>query len=423
MHYTALHNYSAAAGIPPAPAQRAPAMSAFTAISAASGELMVPENAGVVIQAKSGINAIRVSGTATTTAGVTGPGTTANQIQFYSNDTIVGAFDRLGLYTTGAVYTNSIKTTADTDLIISSYFGTTARAIQFRGVNSINSALQGRYGFCNASGWSFEDGSSPDQPLNLFTISKDGIIANRSLTTNGNIYARSITCSAGNSVYFNNPADTYSWSFKTDASNILHLVNQYGTDYMMCRDDMGVVHTQPTRTYSAGAIGSSGYIGTSAKGGGCPSLVLANDAAASNYNDLWSTGNFNIGFSDGKTLYASKGTGVWTYTSDFNLKTNIVSLSSTLQNILNLNPVNFNYKTEPNAPPIAGFIAQEVQTNFPLLVSRNILPDGTEDPYLSLSQTGLIPYIVKAIQEQHQEIMDLKSQLNELKSILNKLVK
>jgi hypothetical protein len=61
---------------------------------------MIPENAGVVLQAKSGINAIRVSGTATTTAGIGVPGanTTANQIQFYSNDSIVAAFDQDGLY-------------------------------------------------------------------------------------------------------------------------------------------------------------------------------------------------------------------------------------------------------------------------------------------------------------------------------------
>jgi hypothetical protein len=106
MQYTALQNYSVAAGRTPVPAQKASAMTAFTAIAGASGELVVPENAGVVIQAKSGINAIRVSGTATSTAGRSGPGTTANQIQFYSNDTIVGAFDQLGLYT-GSVYIGS----------------------------------------------------------------------------------------------------------------------------------------------------------------------------------------------------------------------------------------------------------------------------------------------------------------------------
>jgi hypothetical protein len=98
MQYTALQNYSVAAGSSGLAAQKAHVMNAFNAIPISSGELMVPENAGVVIQAKSGINAIRVSGTATTTSGIVSNGTTANQIQFYSNDTIVGAFDQRGLY-------------------------------------------------------------------------------------------------------------------------------------------------------------------------------------------------------------------------------------------------------------------------------------------------------------------------------------
>jgi hypothetical protein len=118
MHYTALQNYSVSAGRPPA--QKAPAMAATYSISAASGELMIPENAGVVLQAKSGINAIRVSGTATTTAGMTGPGTTANQIQFYSNDTIVGAFDRLGLCT------NSIQIGTSNQFLVSKGSGNLA---------------------------------------------------------------------------------------------------------------------------------------------------------------------------------------------------------------------------------------------------------------------------------------------------------
>lgn len=81
---------------------------------------MVPENAGVVIQAKSGINAIRVSGTATTTAGISGTGTTSNQIQFYSNDTIVAAFDQMGLYlnSSGTLFSNNINSIGNNNLFI-----------------------------------------------------------------------------------------------------------------------------------------------------------------------------------------------------------------------------------------------------------------------------------------------------------------
>jgi hypothetical protein len=218
-------------------------------------------------------------------------------------------------------------------------------------------------------------------------------------------------------MYFTNPANAYSWSFKTDSSNIFHMMNQFSTDYIQLRDDIGVVFTQPFRSYSAGSIGSSGYIGTGTMGGGAPSLNVTDSGGVNHFKIFSTSPNFNIRYSvTNRTLIGDFTAGTWSFDSDFNLKTNIINLSSSLQNILNLKPVTFNYKTEPNDPPIAGFIAQDVQPYFPRLVSRNILPDGTENPYLSLSQTGLIPYLVKAIQEQHEEIMNLKF-------IVSKLVK
>jgi hypothetical protein len=99
MHYTPLASYS----IPKRPVLqapvRAPMMSAMTAISPVTGELMVPGNAGVVIQADSGKEAIRVSGTAmTANMTLSGHNSTLNQIQFFSNGELVSAFDQQGLY-------------------------------------------------------------------------------------------------------------------------------------------------------------------------------------------------------------------------------------------------------------------------------------------------------------------------------------
>jgi hypothetical protein len=107
MEYTALNAYSTKrVHVQPQPAQSQPAIPSmfeldagrFMAISPTTGELMVPGNPGVVVQANSGNQAIRISGTATTTSGVIGPGSTAKQIQFYSSGNIVSAFDQNGLY-------------------------------------------------------------------------------------------------------------------------------------------------------------------------------------------------------------------------------------------------------------------------------------------------------------------------------------
>ena len=82
--------------------------------------------------------------------------------------------------------------------------------------------------------------------------------------------------------------------------------------------------------------------------------------------------------------------------SDARLKTNISALPDAdgLAAVLKLNPVTYNWKTEPaTTSPHTGFIAQEVEPVLPDLVSRG--PDG----YYTLNYAGLTPYLVKAIQE------------------------
>ncbi len=100
-----------------------------------------------------------------------------------------------------------------------------------------------------------------------------------------------------------------------------------------------------------------------------------------------------------------------TCSSDMNLKKNITTLAdnsswnfnnnisventTTLQKIMALTPVNYNWNVERDTDAKhAGFIAQEVRQVFPDLVS--------EDPtthLLSLNYTGFMPYTIQAIQE------------------------
>lgn len=98
--------------------------------------------------------------------------------------------------------------------------------------------------------------------------------------------------------------------------------------------------------------------------------------------------------------------------SDRTLKKNITAIDSasgddgadavsdaTLQKILSLQPVTYNWNSEDDsAIAHAGFIAQDIRDVFPDLVSE----DSTTH-LLSLNYIGLIPYTIKALQE-----MDLK---------------
>lgn len=87
-------------------------------------------------------------------------------------------------------------------------------------------------------------------------------------------------------------------------------------------------------------------------------------------------------------------------TSDARLKTNITALPPALSAIMALRSVNFNWKA--NGLPGTGFIAQEVQKILPNLISE-------KDGYLVLAMNGMIPYLVKAIQEQQKEIDALRA--------------
>gem|GEM_PF-2416867 len=96
--------------------------------------------------------------------------------------------------------------------------------------------------------------------------------------------------------------------------------------------------------------------------------------------------------------------------SDASLKKNVTPMNSALQNILALNPVEFNWNKEGDGvAKHQGFIAQEVKEIFPELVSG-------EDGNMSLNYTGLVPILVKAMQEQQARLDRLsgtKSQLEE----------
>ena len=105
--------------------------------------------------------------------------------------------------------------------------------------------------------------------------------------------------------------------------------------------------------------------------------------------------------------------------SDMTLKKNITNISdnsswsfnnnisiqnqSVLSDILALQPVNYNWKTERDTDSKhPGFIAQDVQQIFPELVST----DATTH-LLSLNYTGLIPYTVEAIKEMNLKIASI----------------
>jgi len=102
--------------------------------------------------------------------------------------------------------------------------------------------------------------------------------------------------------------------------------------------------------------------------------------------------------------------------SDKNLKTNIeIIKNDKSDNIINLEPVEFNYKADKLQRKHLGFIAQEVEKIFPELVS------GTQNESKSINYIEFIPLLVSKIQNQQKEIDELKEQMHELKEQIHEL--
>ncbi len=109
--------------------------------------------------------------------------------------------------------------------------------------------------------------------------------------------------------------------------------------------------------------------------------------------------------------------------SDMNAKTDVKDLPDAKSKLLVLRPVSYKLKpkykgnekadakiAEKAAKDQLGLIAQEVQEVFPEIVSER------EDGTLGIRYTELIPVLIKAVQEQQDEIDDLKARIEKLEN-------
>ncbi len=93
--------------------------------------------------------------------------------------------------------------------------------------------------------------------------------------------------------------------------------------------------------------------------------------------------------------------------SDERLKTNIENLSSTLDTLMDVQTVTYNWINNPTGSPTIGFLAQNLQESYPELVRTG------HDGYLQVNYGGMTPILVKAIQEMNLRITDLNN-MNEV---------
>ena len=104
-----------------------------------------------------------------------------------------------------------------------------------------------------------------------------------------------------------------------------------------------------------------------------------------------------------------------TVNSDARLKSNIISLGSTLAKLMKIDGKSYTMKSNEKVNKI-GLLAQDIEEVFPELVKQGNDKDGT----LRLNYQGLIPVLINAIKEQQNQIKEQQNQIDELKSLLSK---
>ena len=130
---------------------------------------------------------------------------------------------------------------------------------------------------------------------------------------------------------------------------------------------------------------------------------------------VWIDGSERMSLNSSGNLYV---TGSYS-NSDRALKENIVTLPSQLETVKQLNPVSFDWKAKAedgSTESSIGFIAQEVETLYPILVTKPAedteAEQGSKTKYKTLNYAVMTSILTKAMQEQQTIIEDLKSRLD-----------
>ena len=130
-------------------------------------------------------------------------------------------------------------------------------------------------------------------------------------------------------------------------------------------------------------------------------FVIGNGTDSSNKSDA-----FKVMFNGDTTVG-----GDITISSDARLKSNIVSLGSTLSKLLLIDGKSY----EKDGKQRIGVLAQEIQEVFPELV----IEDGNE--MLAVNYQGLVPVLINALKEQDKIIKSQEERLTNIEKVIAKL--
>ena len=137
-------------------------------------------------------------------------------------------------------------------------------------------------------------------------------------------------------------------------------------------------------------------------------FVIGNGADSSNKSDA-----FKVMF-NGDTTVSNDLTvsGDVVVSSDARLKSNIVSLGSTLSRLLLIDGKSYEMKGKQKI----GVLAQDIKEVFPELVTED------DNEMLAVNYQGLVPVLINALKEQENKFEKQQAEIEELKEMVNRLI-
>lgn len=173
-------------------------------------------------------------------------------------------------------------------------------------------------------------------------------------------------------------------------------------------------------SYTAGSRFMAGVVGVANSNRGVGVYGAISSSTSYTLPNSWTAASYAGYFAGTVRVTGTLMAAAVTTTSDYRLKTDIQDIQASSANkILNLRPVSYKFNPSDSTNYVYFDNAKEMQVHHYGLIAQevqDILPDvvyESGDGYLSINYTELIPLLISTLQEQHQQIEELRSALND----------
>lgn len=265
--------------------------------------------------------------------------------------------------------------------------------------------------------WSAVTASSP----NSLTINNSGSGSSSGATFNGS-YPITISYNTVGAPSTSGTGATGTWGINITGSSGS---TAYATSAGSCTGNAATVTNGVYTTGDQSIAGAKTFTGGVAIGSTLPSGANTITSQAYNFTSTQSiyrnptSGTVVISNGTGQFLFDSTGaatnnTGTWGTTSDARIKENIVPARNYLDSLCQLEVVNYNLINNPQN--MLGFVAQQVETVMPGLVSTAPSTEYHLSDLKSVKTSIMIPMLVQAVKELKADLEAAKAEITALKN-------